>query len=50
MIGCLRSFSLVKSRGLAHLVALGPVSIMLCYVAVNAVVSKQLKPYRFRNQ
>ena len=36
---CLRSFSLVKSKGFVHLDALGLVSMMLCYVTVKTVVS-----------
>ena len=39
MIDCLRSFSLAKLRGPAHLVALGPVSMMLCYVTVKPATS-----------
>ena len=42
MIDCLGSFCLVKSRGLAHLVALGPASMVLCYVTVKTVVSVEL--------
>ncbi len=37
-IDCLRSFCLVKSRGFAHLAALGLVSMMLHYVIVKTVV------------
>ena len=37
MIECLRSFCLVKSRGLAHLAALGLVSMMLRRVIVKTV-------------
>ena len=37
-IDCLRSFRLVKSRGFAHLAALGLVSMMLHYVIVKTVV------------
>ena len=37
-IDCLRSFCLVKSRGFAHLAALGLVSMMLYYVIVRTVV------------
>ncbi len=37
LIDCLRSFCLVKSRGFAHLVALGLV-FMMRYVNVKAVV------------
>ncbi len=36
-IDCLRSFSLVKSRGFAHLAALGLVSMMLHCVIVKTV-------------
>ena len=32
MVDCLRSFSLVKSRGLVHLVTLGLILMMLCHV------------------
>ncbi len=38
MIDCLRSFCLVKSKGFAHLAALGLVSMMLHYVTVKTVV------------
>jgi len=38
MIDCLRSFCLVKSRGFAHPVALGLVSMMLHYVMVETVI------------
>ena len=34
---CLRSFCMVKSRGLAHLAALGPVSLILRCVIVKTV-------------
>ncbi len=37
MIDCVRSFCLVKSRGLAHLAALGLVSMMLHCVIVRTV-------------
>ena len=37
-IDCLRSFCLVKSRGFAHLAALGLVSMMLHYVIVKTFV------------
>ena len=37
-IDSLRSFCLVKSRGFAHLAALGLVSMMLHYVIVKTVV------------
>ena len=37
-IDCLRSFCLVKSSGLAHLAALGLVSMMLHHVIVKTVV------------
>ena len=39
MKDCLRSFSLVKSKGFVHLDALGLVSMMLCYVTVKTVIS-----------
>ncbi len=39
MIDCLRSFCLVESRGLAHLAALGLVSMMLRCVIVKTVKS-----------
>ena len=39
MIDCLRSISLVKSRGLTHLVAVGLVSMMLDYVTAKTVIS-----------
>ena len=35
MIDCLRGFSVVKTRAAAHLVALGPDSMMLHYVTIN---------------
>jgi len=38
ILNCLRSFCLVKSRGFAHLAALGLVSMMLHYVIVKTVV------------
>ena len=37
MIKCLRSFCLVESRGLAHLAALGLVSMMLPRMTVKRV-------------
>ena len=39
MKDCLRSFSLVKSKGFVHLDALGLVLMMLCYVTVKTVLS-----------
>ncbi len=42
MIDCLGSFCLVKSRGFAHLAALGLVSLMLRHVIVKTVVLKGL--------
>ncbi len=39
MIDCLRSFCLVESGGLAHLAALGLVSMMLLCVIVKTVES-----------
>ena len=38
-IDCLRSFCLVKSRGFAHLAAIGLVSMMLHYMIIKTVVS-----------
>ena len=37
MIDCLRSYCLVKLRGFAHLVAPGPVSMMLLCMIVKLV-------------
>ena len=38
IVDCVRSFCLVKSRGFAHLAALGLVAMMLYYVTVKVVV------------
>ena len=46
MIECLRSFCLVKSRGLAHLSAPGPVSMMLRCVIVKT--AKLVDPIEMR--
>ena len=46
MIKCLRSFCLVESRGLAHLAALGLVSMMMRRVTVKTV--KLVDPIELR--
>ncbi len=38
LVDCVRSFCLVKSRGFAHLAALGLVAMMLHYVTVKVVI------------
>ena len=43
MIDCLRSFCLVESRGLAHLAALGLVSMMLRCMIVKLCNCKTVK-------